>query len=330
MCLVMASQLALSQEQYKSSRLRGIAQLLKNKNRSVEIERDSATGTITHIGLPIHYGLKDTYPYNVLVRFVQRYGLYASLLSDAERRIATKADKVTIDVKRVCSIDTIESLSFDINKNNIDLTLNDIHVVFPNDWQLISGMNKIECEQDFYQSLIAFADRDIIANNEPTQVEPISQASYYKEDGNCYLIKEINQDKYYVKLTNDSIKPIYSSNYPSESMANLMQNLVTSNFYLKVDQNLYGYKKRSFTLPLSSFIKYCSAQDCETYVGIESESNTSLKAIVVYRNPIFLYNHLLCIDIDKKILAKQEGTINGLLYCYLPTHNLKNLFRDGK
>lgn len=322
----LATQSALSQEQYRSSKLREIAQLLKQHNRPAIIERDSTSGIVTHIGLPIYSAMETEYPYNVIVRFAQRYGLYASLLNDRERRIVMSADRVTFDVKALCKIDTIRSSSFDMTNRTIYATLNGVNLSFPNDWQLLTGMNKIECEQYFYNSLMAFAHKGSSTANDVTQVEPTSPSSYYKQEGECYLIKEINQDKYYVKLANDSIRPIYSSNYPSETLSNLMQNLVTSNFNLCVEQQLYGFKSRTFTVPLSVFMEYCSQQHCKAYVGIESETMTNLTAIVVYRNPVLMYNHLLCIDMDKDVLNKQDGVINAYLYCYIPTHNLKNLF----
>ena len=85
-----------------------------------------------------------------------------------------------------------------------------------------------------------------------------------------------------------------------------------------------------YSLPLSTFTGYCASEGCRTYVGIEDEGNDKVKAAVVYRNDFFAYNHLLYIEIEHKVLREQKGEIKGTLYCYIPTHNLKNLFRDGK
>ena len=157
---------------------------------------------------------------------------------------------------------------------------------------------------------------------------PIDSSQYYVEKGTQYIIKEINSDKYYVKLNSDSIFPIFSGSFPSETLSNLMQQVTNGDFNLHIAQNMYGYKRQVYDVSLKLFSDYCAQSGCTPYVGIEEETDDKVKAVVVYRNKLFAYNHLLYIDIDVDALKKGMGPIDAWLDCYIPTHKIKTLYYE--
>ena len=183
----------------------------------------------------------------------------------------------------------------------------------------------------FYRKLMNFCQtyQEYVDRRIPIAI-PSDSASYIVENGDCYIIREVNSNRYYLNTGDDKRIPIYGEKYASESVVNLFQQLVNSSINIHISQNLYNYKRDNYTLPLRTFTQYCVAEGCRTYVGIEDENNDMVKAVVVYCNDFFAYNHLLYVEVDRKVLREQKGEINGVLYCYIPTHNLKSLFRNGK
>lgn len=319
-----------AQKQYATTELQEMGQLL-GKQRLPHIERvDSKTKVVTHLGLPLFK--KDAeYPYNYIYRFIERITLYAQLLSPTERKLLLSDNKVKMDIAKVATIDSTMNFTIDSDETTFYASWDNCKMSFPKNFQLIRGVNKKESDMLFYRNLMDFCQthREYVDKRIPIAI-PSDSASYIVENGDCYIIREVNSNRYYLNTGDDKRIPIYGDKYASESVVNLFQQLVNSNINIHISQNLYNYKRENYTLPLSSFTKFCDAEGCRTYVGVEEENNEMVKAVVVYSNDFFAYNHLLYVEVDRKVLREQKGEINGVLYCYIPTHNLKSLFRDGK
>ena len=326
-----ATALALpAQQKYATAELEDIGQLLKKKPMAHIEEIDSQTMEVTHLGLPVFFQ-ESKYPYSLLFRFVERISLYAKLLDVKERNLLLSDNKVKMDLSKVSAIDPTTEIKVNSNESSFTISWNGGEISFPKDFHLISGMNKKESDAFFHKQLMAYcsSNQKQVENRIPVAV-PTDSASYVVDKGDYYIVREMNSNRYYLNLGNDKLCPLYSEKYASESVVNLFQELLRNNFTIDINQNIYNYKRLNYTLPLSTFTNYCKSEGCRTYVGIESENDTTVKAAVVYRNDFFEYNHLLYVEIDRKTLREQKGSFKGILYCYIPTHNLKNLFQDGK
>lgn len=321
---------AFAQKQYASTELQEIGQLL-NKQILPHVEYvDSETKVITHLGLPL-FRKEVEYPYNYIFRFIERFTLYAQLLPPAECKLLLSDNKVKMNITQVAAVDSTMDFTIESDETTFYVSWQNCKMTFPKNFQLITGVNKKESDLLFYRKLMDFyqSHQEYVDKRIPIAI-PSDSTSYIVEKGFCYIIHEVNSNRYYLNIGDDKRIPIYGEKYASESVVNLFQQLVNSNIDIHISQNLYNYKRENYTLPLSVFTKYCSAEGCRTYVGIEEENNEIVKAVVVYCNDFFAYNHLLYVEVDRKVLREQKGEIKGVLYTYIPTHNLKSLFRYGK
>ena len=306
-----------SAQQYASIELSEIGELLQHSQMRY-VEKRDRNGIVSHLGLPLLPQADDA-NLNLLFRFVERY--------DAERMMAD--DQVEMDVNKVVRLDASQDVSVSNTEQRITMMWEGAKMSFPNNYSLISGLNKAESDQAFIADLKQYASTNTKPDTLlPRIAAPADSSSYVVKKGTQYMIKEINSDKYYIKLRGDSICPIYSCDFPSETLANLMQQVTGGNFKLRISQNMYGYNRQEYEIPLRCFSDFCTETGCSTYVGIEAEDDKQVKAVVVYRNTMFAYNHLLYITGDNITLGKCKGTINAALYCYIPTHNVKSMYNE--
>lgn len=316
---------ARSQE-YASVELSEIGKLLKEHPIKQGITKECRDGVITHLGLTL-FPQEHEYPYNAVLRFVERFALHAKLLTGTERKLFLSDKNVSLDLSKLTPLDSLSDLSIESDGERYHVRWKDCAVSFPQEYHLIYGLNKKESGKAFRDSILAYAGTLHADDQEKKRIPltaPHDSASYVVKEGMSYVIHDMNSNKYLVKLNDSTLCPLYNERYAAESVVNLIQQIVSSeDFSLKVKQHLYGYQKASFSVSLNAFSAYCHSLKCTPYVGIEEENDNEVKAVVVYRNEWFKYNHLLYIIVPRQVIRNQKGEITSDLYCYIPTHNLK-------
>ena len=290
--LCISSSGAYAQTQYASSELEGIGLLLANRNISHKCEKDTLTDKIMHLGLPL-FNMSGNDDVDAVLRYIERVKLHKKLLPAIEAKYLSDDDK--------------------IKENGC--------ISFPNSFSQIYGLNKKESDDYIYYGLM---DRKPL----PQKQNTITVGdSIVKRIGESYMIQGINTDKFYIRSSSsDSLVPVYSKEFPIETISNQLLSVIDSDMNLDITQRLYGYKKRSFSLPMSVLADYCAATGCRPYIGIESADDREIKAVLVYRNNFFSYNHLLYMTIAVEDIAEKESRATADFYTYIPTHNLKSLF----
>ena len=185
-----------------------------------------------------------------------------------------------------------------------------LSVSFPVEYELISGENKIEAENN----LMTDVKNTVI----PEQCKKTVTSSYY-------LNKNISSKLYYQKG-----KLILSDRHPAESIANMMLSYqMPGAFDVNITQVSYGFRKTIFTAPLHQWIAFCQNSGCQLYVGIENiDTSEAIRAVVFAVNEAENYNHVLTVDVPFELIRIQRGTIEAKLYPYVPTHNVRNLFAN--
>ena len=325
--LLICYSLPVASQEYANMELSEIGNMLRDNPIRHIVRRDSTTGAITHLGLNLFPQDYD-YPYNAILRFIERFALHAKLLDGVERKLYMSDRKVNIDISKLSPIDSLSKLDVNSDGERFHVRWNNCVVSFPQEYNLIFGLNKKESDEEFRSSLLSYSksfnNNDSKRTTRISIVTPRDSTSYYVKEGVSYVLHEINTNQYFVKSNDSILRPIYTEKYAAESVVNLMQQIVSSqNFTLNIQQNIYGYKKATFSIPLKVFSDYCLSLGCTTYIGIEEENKNEVKAVVVYRNEFFGYNHLLYITVPRNVIREQEGDISAKLYCYIPTHNLK-------
>lgn len=314
-------------QEYSSLELEEIGSLLKSNPIKHYSCKDPKTGAITHLGLSLFTQQYD-YPYNDVLKFVERFALHAQLLNTTEQKLLLSDKKVKITPMKLEPADSLSKLEIQADGQRIYINWSHCRVSFPQEFNLIYGLNKKESDNYFRESLLKFYNSSIVNESDNKKripiVTPYDSTAYYVKEGVNYIIHEVNTNQFYVKSKGDTLRPLYTEKYAAESVVNIMQQIVSSDeFVLNICQNLYGYKKVNFSIPLKSFSDFCASSGCTPYVGIEEETEAYVKAVVVYRNEFFGYNHLLYVEVPRIVLKEQKGSIKAFLYCYIPTHNLK-------
>lgn len=318
---------ALAQD-YASEELALIGNLIDQRNyHNYYSIKDPRTGIIEHLGLPL-FAQDTEYPYNLVLRFVERYSLYAQLINKEELSRKLKEDNVEINIPIHESLESVDNVTIDSGENYIRVTLDNGFMSFPKEFSLIIGRNKKELDDFFYKDLMNF-NKKFVADEKHYDIDcdmqySVKKDSIIQEKGDTYLIKELNNDRYY-SMIEDKKSYLYDDRYLPQTLSNICQQFVKGDFCLEIKQNIYGYQKKLYNIPFDVFTEYCKSQGCKIYVGIEKVSEDGIQAIVVYRNDIFAYNHLLYVNVDIDTIKNRKGTISSTLNCYIPTHNVKKM-----
>ncbi len=359
-----AAQMLMAQgnEKYANLRLENLAEVLKADygvdcrqakegriaSHPLVVERD-AFGTIHHIGFRLFP--RDLMAQNPspVYRFVERYLLelyQVKRIDEWNERL--KEEKVKLrfygsadsnphtELQRV--LKGLESeLPFLMTTDNSHYTVlwrnkgkSYFSMRFPIQYELLWGMNKVECENRLYPSLLAFR---------PEAPEPVPSAPdgslLEKQENGCYLqrgewyeLETVNSHVYY-RATRNGYEPIFSERYPVESMHNLFGVLQGGAVNAHVVQRMYGRRKASYDLPLSKLLAFCRAEGCEAFTGIETMEKERITGSVVLLNRSMGYIHILYFEAPLTLLTQPEKENLYLeVYAYVPTHNLQSIYGE--
>lgn len=236
----------------------------------------------------------------------------------------------------------------------------------PAQYELIRGLNKIELEGSFSRDVLRFrmpedvpapgADvtpdvtPDVTSDTTPDVMPdvpfdvtpdttpdagPAEQPVRLDEDlyvlrKGYYLLEQMTCEAYYTR-SGERFEPVCDSLHPVESLHNLLSvGGMKSGYTLDVTLRKYGFRTEEFSCPLGRMVDFCLAQGCTPYVGIESEQQGTITAVLIMVNAEYGYNHVFKIVFDTHLLARREGRIAVTLNAYTPTHNLENLYDEER
>lgn len=273
--------------------------------------------TVDHIGLRLFSSEMRHAGSSRIFDFLERYFLqlkYPPTVKSAANML--RDDQFRFLQGNISSIDDI-STSDDFTYTNDNLRYIAtwsrqgrvlLSVSFPVEYELISGENKIEAEENLLSDI---------------QKSPIKPQ---KEDvqRNDNYINECFSNRLY--LHNGRL--ISNSRHPAETLANLMLTTQTRGQYdIKVTQISYGFQKKIFQVPLHQWIAFCQNNGCQLYFGIEDlDEQGNLSAVVLAVNHAENYNHVLTVSTNTDVIDAKQGVIEAHLYPYVPTHNVLNMF----
>lgn len=287
-------------------------------------------GNIIHLGKTIFSNSTKSVFKKPLIDFFERYALYFSVLNKDEKSKLLTTKNINVNVDSFLSIDSLCDFRIGLfnnryiavwSKDSLDIC----RFSFENSFSLIFGLNIVESQQFFYETLFKHQDSCLNIPIEKYDLQLSDDKCFLIKKGENYMIKNMNSDLYFSKK---DTMPVNSPFYPKETISNLFAGLINGDFILKITHNLYNYSKKEFKIPLSKFVSYCLANDCTPFVGVESFDNDIIKVTIIYRNIDFSYNHLLYVKIPISLLQNGKDIINGKLNTYIPTHNIKNLYNE--
>ena len=290
-----------------------------------------------HVGLSLFPESMKKVGNRVVMEFIERYMLQlqyppatktaAMMLRDDDVKFV-KGNLATL--KQLLPTDLF-SLSCELKKYTATWQRDDktlLCLTFPAEFELLRGMNFIEAQHLFEgdsRKEIKQAENSFPLNKEVMKATGIDHC--YMWEGGSYLNKKLNANRYYVEDAKGVLRPLLSEDHPVESAANLMlcQELAQQR-KLHITERMYGFQSKDITMNLSPWIAFCQREHCELYFGVQGLTQTEVKATVIAVNTEENYNHMLSLTIPFSVITNPEGTIEAQLNCYLPTHNIRNLF----
>ena len=276
--------------------------------------------TIDHIGLQLFNDELRTTAGSPIFDFLERYFLQlkypptvktaSNMIRDDEFRFVTGSMAV-IDQLR-----PTDDFTFSNDNHRYTATWSRegrilLSVSFPVEYELISGENKIEAEENL--------QADVQQTALPTFLPDDSQRDdHYIND--CF-----SNRLYYQKG-----RLIANSQHPIETAANMMLSIHAKGRYdISLTQISYGFQKKAFQVPFHQWIAFCRNNGCQLYFGVENiGSEGEVNAVVLAVNGAENYNHVLTVTIPAEVIGRRQGVIEARLYPYVPMHNVQNMFAN--
>jgi len=272
---------------------------------------------INHIGLQLFSEEMRQTDHTPVLHFLERYFLqlkYPSSVTSANNMI--RDDQFRFLTGSLQTVDEllptdVFSFSYDkrlytVNWKRDGQTL--LEVCFPVEYELISGENKIEAENN----LMADIRQAVVTGEAPRPA----------------LSQHYLNDLFSSRLYEQNGQLVFSERHPAETISNLMLSQQAKGaFVLQMTQLSYGFKKSTFSVPLRQWIAFCQDSGCQLYVGIEDiKASGEVCAVVLAVNEAENYNHVLTVTVPSDAIREKKGTIEARIWPYVPTHNVQNLF----
>lgn len=237
---------------------------------------------------------------------------------------ASTARKISEDA--LFSINKVDGKYYQVNWSDT-LGTKILDLAFPMQYELLLGKSKNEIEKDFKATLLSYTKY--------TPKSCFAEGMVTQEDS-CLMSIPITN--YYVESLNTAtfcssaidMKPTFSNKDNWHSAANLFQGCIEDieNYTLYVEQNLYGFKTISYSVPLLKWLAYCQSMKLKTYFAIEEEREDGLKALLIAQSQELGFNHMMSLIIPDNFVEKRNSVIKATLNAYIPTQNVKNLYQQ--
>lgn len=201
-----------------------------------------------------------------------------------------------------------------------------VKISMPLNYQSIKGGSRSDIEKAFLADVKKHNKSRNIAFDLKTAV-PYGDDKYIIP-GYSYQNKDITRNVY---LTTDSVvNPIWDSNFPLESIANLF--ICPDDIYGDIELNVtvlkheYGEQEK-FSIPLERFLAYCEEEGCVPFWGVEKFHDGKIEGALFLYNRKQGYDHVLKIDCVPQDVIEAKGSITARASLFVPTNNVNNLFQ---
>ena len=202
-----------------------------------------------------------------------------------------------------------------------------LRILFPIKYELLLGKTKNELEQELAGDILSARDTNLIVK---PQLEPMNDSIIYITTPQLnYQIPEFTNTAYFYRQDNDYCI-ILDTAHIEYSIHNILLVPSENNPIIRVDQRLYGYKHKKFTMTLGQWLAYCRQENLNLYVAIKSVTNESYVAVIVAENKDLAYNHVLTMSIPCDFLTNDNAVWETQLRGYIPTHNVKDMYKQYK
>jgi hypothetical protein len=328
--------LSVAQVRYRTSELQRLASVLSLNGPAIAndgihyqtvdgkpVVVRVTNGTVSHIGIRLFGEQIRALDKSPILDFLERYFLQlwyppksmsaSAMVRDDQFRFLQGS------LATVSTLQPTDGFSYTFDQNNYVAVWtrhgSDIlKVSFPVEYELISGENKIEAENNIMDDI--------------RKIATVRESVYeQKSTPNFYMIPELSSRLYF-----DKGRLVVSGLKQEQSAANLMlTTAVEGDYRLQMTQVSYGFKKTVAEVPLGQWITFCKCSGCQLYFGIDRiEPDGTVCGIVLAVNQAENYNHVMTVRIPMSLYDQRRGTVEAWLYPYIPTHNVRDMFAKFK
>lgn len=332
---------------YATARLRAMASLLSlpgidtlstgththfaYKSRPLVV-RVNVWGEVEHIGLRLFTEEMKTGASLPVYDFLERYLLERDLLKGTDEEIRLGFDNIVCetgsfaDALRLDSTQTF-NIAYQLfsgyraswSEKGKEL----LALAFEADYQLLSGCNLIELENNYLRDMQKFRS-DAYSSFKYESVSFPKTGMFYIKKGASFLIESIRNDLYFQKDEEQGWKLVNSPRKPYQSIANLFLTKETSeNYGLSITLDMYGYKEAKDTIWLNDWLDMCEWEECTPYFGMKAKTDSTYTGTLFMVNEACGFIHMLSVVVPIDTMEKQEGLIVGRLFVYIPTRSLR-------
>lgn len=257
-----------------------------------------------------------------------------------EEKIALLEGNFTL-LKELC-YDTTAVMSIDLmdgKRYAVRFFRDSLHsaaLSYPASYELILDIKSFEMEDRLSDAV----RRTIVPKETPFQVahellEQMGNSPVYILSRTTYLLPELNNNRYYVKVDDATFSLLYSEDFPIETMANLVTgNEIESGIDINFKMVKYNYRTEEFTVPLRQWITFCLNEGCSPYFGLISLDTSLATCVLVMKNETLGYIHAMKMTFDPAIISTQSDKagnrrmIRARLNSYIPIYNVKSIFQE--
>lgn len=200
-------------------------------------------------------------------------------------------------------------------------------IVFPVDWQLLSGRSMTENENRLPGEVEESIILQPLSLPEPHSLVQTAEGLLSTDEG-CYYIANLSANRYYQKKRGGVC--LFDDPRQTDAFtANLFTGAgINNSLILKIKMRTYGLTSLFFTTSLDKWISFCIGNGCKPYWGIISEDSDKLEGELIFRNAECGYNHVMRIWIPRQNLYERTGEIQARLMPFVPTHGIRYLFEE--
>ena len=316
--------------------------VVRHGNRDVAVRVSNLC--VEHIGYRIFPEYLRTEVVNRrLADFVERYWLSLTLPLERQKTVRQQltedrfiflAGEIgTIDVLQK---DTLIPFSCDVESKSVTMTWGTAEkpickISFPVDHELILGRRMPENDRRLPQE-IKSADIRNTPVRETLSSYVDSLSSLWIDYAGSYLDCSLKSERYY-SCTSDgvSLEPVFDRDRNVESLMNLFTGCdieKAEHIRLSIDHKIFGFAEQSIETTIPQFVAYSIQNDCVPYVGIVSVGeDDKADVLVIMHNQQIGYNHVLRVSLPLECISSGEGTAVARLNAFVPSSNIKNLFK---
>lgn len=197
---------------------------------------------------------------------------------------------------------------------------------FPVSRELIFGTDKKESDQ-IIGELFSESSCDTANENssefDASDLKLLNNSDLYLRKGSAFISNKINSDTYYQR-SESKYQLVFNSEYPSESLANLLNARHGKTLMLKIIHRMYGGFTPEFSITLSRFLGMFN-KGFSTFCILNRQNQDKIQVSAVLLNNDFGYIHLLRIKTTSHDLFTNNGILTADFYTNIPQHNLKDL-----